>query len=78
MVLEERVEVDRFLPSLLKYDDLLMYVVEEVAEVAIVVEAGEVEVTGQRHLVRKEGLAMLPRVVAPGREQSSRKVSPFS
>ena len=39
---EDRVAVDRFLPSLLRYDDLLTYVVEEVAEVASVGAAGEV------------------------------------
>ena len=39
---EERVEIDRFLPSLLRYDDLSTYMVEEVAEVASMVEAGGV------------------------------------
>ena len=36
---EERVAIDCFPLSLLRYDDLLTYVVEEVAEVASVVEA---------------------------------------
>ena len=40
---EERVAFDRFLPSFLRYDDLSTYVVEDIAEVASVVEAGEVE-----------------------------------
>ena len=40
---EERVMTDYFLPSLLRYDGLLKCVVEEVAEVAIVMEAGEVK-----------------------------------
>ena len=42
-------EVYRFHPSLLKYDDLLMVVVEEVAEVAIVVEAGAVKGEATRY-----------------------------
>ena len=46
---QERLAVDRFLPSLLRYDDLSKYVVEEVAEVASVVEAGEVEGETTRH-----------------------------
>ena len=40
---EERVAIDCFPPSLLRYDDLLTYVVEEVVEVSSVVEAGEVK-----------------------------------
>ena len=40
---EERVAFDRFLPSFLRYDDLSTYVVEDIAEVASVVEADEVE-----------------------------------
>ena len=38
-----------FLPSLLRYDSLLTCVVEEVAEVAIVMEAGEVKGEATRY-----------------------------
>ena len=38
-----------FPPSLLSYDDISTYVVEEVAEVASVVEAGEVKGEATQH-----------------------------
>ena len=43
---------DCFLPSHLSYDDLSTCVVEEVAEVAIVMEAGEVKGEATRYLRR--------------------------
>ena len=40
---------DCFPPSLLRYDDLSTYVVEEVAEVASMMEVGEVKGKANRH-----------------------------
>ena len=40
---------DCFPPSLLRYHDFSTYVVEEVADVASVMEAGEVKVGANRH-----------------------------
>ena len=42
---------DCFLPSHLSYDDLSTCVVEEVAEVAIVMEAGEVKGEATRYIM---------------------------
>ena len=44
---------DCFLPFHLSYDDLSTCVVEEVAEVAIVMEAGEVKGEATRYSIRR-------------------------